>query len=84
MLANITWPTSTVTFLLALIFSANCAAAGGKAVLALIAIGVELHMREMQRQALRGVDRRERRLDIAGKAEIVHVQMQRMRNLRCR
>ena len=32
----------------------------------------------MQPQALRGVDRGERRLDIAGKAEIVHVQMQRM------
>ena len=38
-------------------------------------------MGEMQRHAARGVYGRERRRDIAGNAEIIGVQMQRMRNL---
>ncbi len=48
------------------------------------AVTVELHMRQMQRHASRGLDCRESGRDIAWNAEIVGVQMQRMRDLELR
>ena len=52
----------------------------GEAALALLAIAVELQMREMQRQVLGRRDGRQRRLEIAGQAEVVAMDMQRMRH----
>ena len=51
---------------------------GGEFPVALGAIAVELHMGEMQRQALRRLDGRQRRLDVARHAQMVAVDMQRM------
>ena len=51
-----------------------------EAAFALLAVAVELQMGEMQRQALRRRDGRERGLDVAGDAEIVAMDVQRMRH----
>ena len=77
---NITWPTSIVTFFAGVDRLGELRRGGGEAVLALLAVAVELQMGQMQRQVLGGGDGRERRLDIAGKAKIVAVDMQRMRH----
>ena len=53
---------------------------GGKALRALLAVAVELKMRQMQRQVLRRGDRRQRRFEVSRQAEIVAVDMQRMRH----
>ena len=53
---------------------------GRKAMPAFIAIGIELQMREMQRLAAGRLDRCDRGRDIAWNAEIVAVQMHRMRD----
>ena len=52
---------------------------GGKAASRLRAVGIELNVREMQRQALRRLDRRDDGIGAGGKAEIVAMDMQRMR-----
>ena len=51
-----------------------------EATLALLAVAIELQVGEMQRQALRRRDGRERRLGAARHAEIVAMHVQRMRN----
>ena len=53
---------------------------GGKALRTLLAVAVELKMRQMQRQVLRRGDRRERGFEVSGQAKIVAVDMQRMRH----
>ena len=60
--------------------SAICAAPEEKWRSPLGAVAVELDMRQMQRQALGGADRRQRRLDVAGDAEVAAVHVQRMRH----
>ena len=56
----------------------DAAAPGGEMPVALGAVAVELHMGEMQGRAFRRLDGRERGLDIAGNAQLVAVDMQRM------
>ena len=53
---------------------------GGEALRTLLAVAVELKMRQMQRQAFRRGDRRERGFEVPGQPEIVAVNMQRMRH----
>src|SRR5215472_12186996 len=51
---------------------------GGEMPVALGAVAVELHMSEMERGALRCADGRQRSLDIAGNAQLVAVDVERM------
>ena len=76
---NITWPTSMVTFG-GVHRLGEARRGGGEAALALLAVAVELQMREMQRQAVGRLDRGERGVGVAGQAEIVAVDVQRMRH----
>ena len=77
---NITWPTSMVTFGVALTVSASRARGGGEAALALRAVAIELQMREMQRLAFGRFDGRGSGVGAARQAEIVAMDVQRMRH----
>ena len=48
------------------------------------AVAVELGVREVDRKSLGGVDRRQRRLDVAGDAELVAVDVERVRHAEAR
>jgi len=81
---NMTWPTSTVTFGAALTAAARAAAPDEKPCPPSSAIGIELKMREMQRFSLGRRDCCDCCRDIAWNADIVAVQMHRMRDFEIR
>ena len=75
---NSTWPTSIETFGVLLTSSVSRAAPEEKCRSPFGAVAQELRMRHVHAQAFGGADRGERRLDIAGNAEIAAMDVQRM------
>ena len=53
---------------------------GRKFTFAFASIGIELDVREMQRQSFRRLDRRDHAVDASGKSKIAAMNMQRMRD----
>ena len=72
------WPTSMEMLGAAFTGSAIGRRARGELALAFGAVAVELDMRQVQRQAVGGAHGGERRLDVAGDAEVAGVHVQRM------
>ena len=78
---NSTWPTSTVTFLCALTYSASGDDLAVERVLVAFAaaVAVELDVRDVAAVAFEGLHRFERRRPVAGHAEVVAVDVHRVR-----
>ena len=77
---NSTWPTSMEMLGFLAQQLGDAGGAGIEMAVAADAVAVELDVRQVQRQALGGADGRQRRLHVAGNAEVAAVHVQRMRH----
>ena len=77
---NMIWPTSIETLGERSTASAMRSAPEENLRSPSVRVAVELHVREMDRPAFGGIDRRQRAVDVAGHAEVAGVHVQRMRH----